>query len=67
MGRRDAEEDYRGAAMTDGFIVSLERGTTRETFHKLRDLGYLVVIELEFNHDSQLYEMHIRSATTKDI
>lgn len=37
----------------------------RKVFH---DLGYLVVIEgPEFNIDTQLWEIALRPATTKDI
>lgn len=52
--------------MTKHVIVALERGTSHETYLKIRDMGYLVVLATEFNIDTQLYEISLRPAGWKD-
>lgn len=37
-----------------------------EVYKKLRELSYLVVMEVEFNHDKQTYEVALRDAGWRD-
>lgn len=54
--------------MNETIIVTLERQVgTFDLLSQLRDLGHLVVMQVEFNTDTQLIELGLRTATTKDI
>lgn len=59
-------------SVSEHVIISLDRSYGMKTSAEIRQvfhaLGNLVVMEgPEFNIDSQLWEIALRSATTKDI